>query len=98
MGKQPRFADVAKNCGIVVVGIGLASGTDALQYWLFLQGVSILDQRPASEAGLAWPAADALQNWGILVVGRRRLTPVQLRDLRVDVLGGKAKSVIWVGA
>jgi hypothetical protein len=41
---------------------------------------------------LAGPAADALQNWGILVVGRRRLTPVQLRELRVGVPGEKAKS------
>ena len=41
---------------------------------------------------VAWPAADALQYWGVLiwgvvVVGRRRLTPVQLRNLRVGVLG-----------
>jgi len=47
---------------------------------------------PAREIFLAGPAADALQNWGILVVGRRRLTPVQLRQLRVDVPGEKAKS------
>jgi hypothetical protein len=45
---------------------------------------------------LAWPAADALPCLGglilgVFVVGRRRLTPVQLRDLRVDVLGGKGE-------
>jgi hypothetical protein len=71
---------------------------------LILQGVSIFDQAnghahamwvsviaAAREIFLAGPAADALQNWGILVVGRRRLTPVQLRQLRVDVPGEKAK-------
>ena len=31
---------------------------------------------------------------GVFVVGHRRLTAVQLRDLRVGVLGGKVRSVI----
>ena len=66
--------------------------------------VSIFDQCPASEAGcVVVPAREILVPaprggrptmlggliLGVFVVGHRRLTPVQLRHLRVGVLGGK---------
>ena len=153
-GKQPRFADVGKNCAVLVeigsartclppaapaargpeitekkflirkaatrktlrvLGLSRPGGqvvkimsprrpkpgetpgrrvsANALQCRLDWQGVSIFDQAnghahamwvsmiaPAREIFLAGPAADALHIcWGIFVVGRRRLTPVQLR-------------------
>src|SRR5438034_9545710 len=72
-------------------------------------GVRRGDQCPASEAGcVIAPAREILFPaprggrptmfggliLGVFVVGHRRLTPVQLRDLRIGVLGGKVKSVI----
>src|SRR5438094_7196107 len=67
-------------------------------------GVRRGDQCPASEAGcvvvsgseILFPAPRGGRPTmlgglilGVFVVGHRRLTPVQLRDLRVGVLGGK---------